>query len=80
MNISFEARDAAQVLTDYLAIRGFKDGQAAIAMQTLIDQTIERCAAKCDDLAADEGWPYGGHYTYAAHDIRSLKSNGGGDE
>ncbi len=92
MNISQEAREAAKVLNDYLAIRGFKDGQAEVAMQTLIDQTIERCA-----LAVHSAWRdapntadsryqqnlVGPGCAFALEAIRALKSNptdGGKDE
>ena len=46
--ISQEAREAAQVLTTYLSIRGLKDGQVERSLQSLINSTIERCAAVAD--------------------------------
>lgn len=55
MKISQEAREAALVLRDYVAIRGLKDGQIERSMQSLINSTLEKAALEIEQFGELDG-------------------------
>lgn len=73
--ISQEARQAAQVLTTYLSIRGLKDGQVERSLQSLINSTIERCAAVAESSGPFTGCNPAFVGDYIATAIRQMKGS-----